>query len=73
MSDRPAIVSAKLDKLTEITADADDLKAMPKSDRPNSAPIDDVRAVYRDASSELTEGHSSVASIEAIDLPRDRL
>lgn len=73
MTDRPAIVSAKLDKLTAITADADDLKAMPKSNRPNEATLDDVRAVYRDASNELTDGHGSVSSINSVELPSDRL
>lgn len=73
MTDRPAILSAKVDKLTKITANADDLKAMPKSDRPNEAPIDDVRTAYRDASNDLTEAFGSVAAVEEIDLPSDRL
>lgn len=73
MTDRSAILSAKLDKLTKITADADDLKSMDKANRPNEASLDSVRGAYRDASNELTDGHGSVSSVNSVELPSDRL
>lgn len=73
MTDRPAVLSAKVDRQAAIIADADDLKQMPKSDRPNSATVDEVRVAYRDAMQELQGGKGSVAAVEGITLPQGRL
>lgn len=73
MADRPAILSAKVDLIADITADADDLKATDKANRPNQAPLDDVRVAYRDAMRDAKGGFGSVAAVEQTDLPSDRL
>lgn len=73
MTDRPAILSAKLDKLTKITADADDLKAMDQLNRPNESSLDEVRAAYRDASNDLANAGGSVAEVESVEVASERL
>jgi len=70
---RPAILSAKQDRHARIVADADRLKAMSKSERPGEATLDDVREAYADAMDALAEGYASVAGVESIHLPSDRL
>jgi hypothetical protein len=46
---------------------------MAKSDRPGDAPLDAVREAYATSMDALAEHHTSVAGVEAIDLPSERL
>jgi hypothetical protein len=71
--DRLAILSAKTDMQIKITCDADRLKAMPKADRPAEASIDSVRGAYADAMEELANAGGTVASVETVQLPSERL
>jgi hypothetical protein len=71
--DRPSVVAAKFDKLAEIVAEADDLKQMDAADRPGGATLNEVRAAYRDAVREIRGPKGSVAEVEAIKCPCDRL
>ncbi len=73
MTHRPAILSEKIDRQQRVTCDADRLKAMPKSDRPNGASLNDVRNAYADAMEELADAGGSVAAVESVELPSDRL
>jgi hypothetical protein len=71
--DRPAILSARQRRHARIVADADRLKAMQQSERPGEASLDAVREAYADAMDALAGDYTSVAGVEAIDLPSDRL
>lgn len=81
--DRPAIIAAKQRRHARVVADADRLKAMEQTDRPVvrteddgtevHASVDDVRTAYADAMDALAEDYTSVAGVEGIDLPSDRL
>lgn len=73
MTDRPAILSAKVDKQSVVIADADELKQMPKSERPNSASLDAVRGAYSEAMREIEGSKTSVAAVEQIAEPTERL
>jgi len=70
---RPEILSAKIERHSLIVADADRLKAMAKSDRPDQAPLDDVRREYCHAMEDLADVGGSVAAVESVPLPSDRL
>jgi hypothetical protein len=70
---RPAILSAKMERQQRITCDADRLKAAAKSDRPGEATLDAVRGAYADAMEELADAGGSVAAVESVALPSDRL
>lgn len=73
MTDRPSVLSAKVDKQAEIIADADGLKATDKANRPNSATMNDVRNAYRNAMNELSGPKGSVAEVEQTETPTERL
>lgn len=73
MTDRPAILSAKLNRLVEIIADADDLKARSQADRPAQADLNAVRESYRDAVQEVQGAKGSVAEAKGVSLPSERL
>lgn len=73
MPERPAITAAKLSRKCAVTADADRLKAMPKSERPGEATLNAVRTAYADAMDDVADDYASVAAVDAIDLPSDRL
>lgn len=70
---RSEILSAKTDMQMRIVCDADRLKAMPKADRPKSASLDSVRGAYADAMEELANAGGTVASVETVQLPSERL
>jgi len=70
---RPAILSAKTDMQMRIISDADRLKAKSKSDRPGQASLDKVRTAYADAMQELANAGGSVAAVESVELPSERL
>jgi len=70
---RPAVLSAKIDRKARIVADADRLKAKSKSDRPAEASLDKVRSAYADAMQELANAGGSVAAVESVALPSERL
>lgn len=70
---RPAILSAKQTRQSKIISDADRLKAMDKANRPGEASLDAVRDAYADAMDELCDCSGSVAAVEAVALPSDRL
>jgi len=71
--DRPTIISAKQRRHARIVADADRLKAMDASERPGDASINEVREAYADAMDAIAGDFSSVAAVESIGLPSDRL
>lgn len=73
MAHRPDILSAKIDRQQEIISDADRLKAAAKADRPGEAPLDDVRGAYADAMDALADTAGSVAEVESVELPSERL
>jgi len=71
--DRTGIISARQQRHAKIVADADRLKATAKDDRPGDASLNDVREAYADAMDDLAGEFSSVAGVEAVALPSDRL
>ena len=73
MHHRPAILSAKTDRQMRIVCDADRLKSAPKSDRPGDASLNAVRDAYADAMEELADAGGSVAAVESVALPSERL
>lgn len=73
MADRPDILTARTVRLAEAIADADDLKQMAQTDRPNDASLDAVRVAYRDTVGDLAGDFGSVAGVETIPLPSERL
>jgi hypothetical protein len=62
-----------VDRKSRIVADADRLKAMQASDRPNGASINAVRRAYADAMDDLADAGGSVAAVEQVELPTVRL
>jgi len=56
-----------------ITCDADRLKAAAKADRPGDATLDAVRDAYADSMEELADAGGSVAAVESVELPSNRL
>jgi len=62
---RPAILSAKLEKLAEIVADGQQAK------RDNL--VVDARTAQENAAAEVLQSGGSVADVEDIDLPTERL
>lgn len=73
MTDRPAVLSAKLEKVAQFVADGNDLKGMAKSNRPNEASLDAVRDAHRDAMTDLLGPAGSVAEVEQVETPTERL
>jgi len=73
MAHRPSILSAKVDRKARIVCDADRLKSSPKADRPGEATLDAVRDAYADAMEELADAGGSVASVQSVELPSERL
>lgn len=73
MGDRPDVLSAKLDRLAAVIADSDELKAMPQTERPNEASVDEVRSEYAAAVREVMETSGSVGTINQVETPTQRL
>lgn len=75
MTDRPAILSAKLDRALEMIADQQEIKATPKADRPAEASLDEVRDCGGKCVRSVREGNfSSVAAVRSeTQLPSERL
>jgi hypothetical protein len=73
MTHRPTILSAKTDKQMRIVCDADRLKAMRKADRPANASMNEIRDAYADAMEQLADSGGSVAAVESVELPSERL
>lgn len=69
MTERPAILSAKVAKLAAIIEDGNTGKKSP----PGQATADDVRAAQADAVQEVQTTGGSVAAVESIPLPSERL
>lgn len=65
----PAILSAKLSKLAAIIEDGNDTKRSP----PGSANADDVRAEQSAAVRDVLDAGGSVAAVERIELPSERV
>lgn len=64
--DRPDILSAKLEKLAAIMADAN-------AGKDGAANPDDWRAAQQAAADEVMGAKGSVAEVEAIELPSERV
>ncbi|WP_435358440.1 hypothetical protein [Haloarchaeobius sp. DFWS5] len=73
MKERPAVLAAKMDKQAAIISDADRLKSQSTSDRPGDATVNEVRTAYADAMDALRAAGGSVAAVEDVELPTDRL
>lgn len=73
MTQRPGIISAKTDKQLQIVSDADRLKSAAKADRPADASLNEVRDAYADAMEQLANVGGSVAAVESVELPSERL
>jgi hypothetical protein len=71
--DRPSITSARIAQSIAFDACRQRLKAMPQSDRPESASIDDVRTAAADAAEALTAAGGSVAAVDSVACPCERL
>jgi len=70
---RPAIFDAKTEMQMRITSDADRLKAMSKADRPADSTLNEVREAYADSMESLINAGGSVAAVESVELPSERL
>lgn len=75
MADRPEILTAKLSRIIEMIAEQQEIKAMPKADRPGEATLDEVRHCGAVCARSIHEGNfASVAAVEQnTQLPSDRL
>lgn len=75
MADRPDILTAKLDRLTEMIAEQQEIKAMAKADRPGQASLDEVRHCGAVCARSVRDGSfASVAAVEqGTQLPSERL
>lgn len=75
MADRPEILTAKLSRLIEMVAEQQEIKAIPKAERPGEASIDEVRQCGADCARSIYEGNfGSVAAVEQnTKLPSERL
>lgn len=71
---RPDVLSAKFERLTEMMADQQRIKSMPKSERPGQASLEEVRACGETCFESVLEVGGSVAAIEEqTKLPSERL
>lgn len=67
MADRPAILSAKVEKLAEIIMDGNSMKD-------SSVTVSEARKAQKNAAREVFQGNfGSVASVHNVELPSDRL
>lgn len=66
MTDRPAILSAKVQKLAEIVADGNATKDT------GSKTVSEARQAQKAAVEDVLGDHASVASVEQIPLPSER-
>lgn len=68
MSDRQAILEAKVRRLAEAISDGNGVK------RDGGVTVDDARRAQRDAVAEIAlESHGSVAEVESVPLPSERV
>lgn len=68
MTNRPSILSAKVEKLAEILTDGNDTKAN------GNATVSEARNAQRDAAKEIMDGSfSSVSSVKEVKTPSERL
>lgn len=75
MADRPDIITAKLDRVIEMIADQQEIKATQKADRPGSASLKEVRDCGGKCVRSVHEGNfASVAAVQnQTELPSERL
>lgn len=66
MTDRQAVLSAKVAKLAEIIKDGNETK-----DNSNRT-VSEARRAQRDAAADVVEAGASVADVEAVPLPSER-
>jgi hypothetical protein len=69
MNDRAAIISAKVSKLADVIADGNKCKDSP----PGNASTADVRKAETEAAREVVESGGSVAAVENVALPSERI
>lgn len=67
MTSRPQVLEAKIEKLAEIVMDGNDVK-----DRGN-ATVSESRQAQRDAAKEVLEANGSVAAVNRVRAPSERL
>jgi hypothetical protein len=64
---RPAILSAKVEMLAAIIADGQSTK------RDSNLSVDEARAAQSEAAQEVIQTGGSVAAVESVDLPSERV
>jgi hypothetical protein len=65
MTERPAILAAKIEKLAEIVADGQEAKEI--------GTVSEAREAQQAATSEVLSVSGSVADVEAVETPTERL
>lgn len=73
MPERPQITTAKVQRRAYIAACRDFLLTAAQSDRPNEASREDVTAAASTAAADLQQGFASVADVDAVPCPCERL
>lgn len=67
MTDRPDVISAKVERLLSILDDGQDLK------RSSGTSVDEARKAQRDAVADVRDAGGSVSEVESIPLPSERV
>jgi hypothetical protein len=67
MTDRPAILTAKVERLAAIISDGQDTK------RDSNLTVDEARKAQSNAASEVLQAGGSVAAVKDVELPSERL
>lgn len=65
MTERPAILSAKVEKLVAIIADGQQAK--------QNGTVSDARAAQQQAAQDVLDAGGSVAAVERVNLPSERM